>query len=203
MSPLRIGTILVALASLLAIAAAPPRDPQTLRPLTDFAKMKDQAARSRALFGEVARVIQGPRCLNCHPVSRQPLQGDDMHPHSPAVSLTKMSLALNCRTCHHDSNTDVFAGGIQSIPGDPKWMLAPASMAWVGKTPAEICRQIKDPARNGNRTLEQLHEHMAKDGLVGWAWHPGRGRPPSPGTQAQFGDLVGAWIASGAECPAG
>lgn len=203
MSPLRIGTVVVALGSLLAIAAAPSRDPQTLRPLSDFAGISDRAERSRAIYGEVARVIQGPRCLNCHPATRQPLQGDDMHPHSPPVSLTKMSLALNCRTCHHDNNTDVFAGHIQSIPGNPKWMLAPVEMAWVGKSSAEICRQIKDPARNGDRTLAQLHEHMAKDELVGWGWHPGRGRTPSPGTQAEFGELFGAWIASGAECPTG
>jgi hypothetical protein len=41
-------------------------------------------------------------------------------------------------------------------------------MAWEGKTPGEICRQIKDPARNGGRDLALLHEHVAKDDLVGW-----------------------------------
>lgn len=202
MSPVRFGALVIAVASLLAIAAAPSRDPQALRSAGDFAHMANPARRSLALFAEMTKVIQSPRCLNCHPVTRQPTQGDDMHPHSPPISLTGMSLAMNCRTCHHDHNTDVFAGRIQSIPGDPHWMLAPASMAWIGKSPGEICRQLKDPARNGDRTLDKLQEHMAKDGLVGWAWHPGRGRTPAPGTQEQFGELVAAWIASGAACPA-
>jgi len=36
---------------------------------------------------------------------------------------------------------------------------------------------------------------------VGWAWHPGEERSPAPGTQAQFGALIRAWISSGAHCP--
>ena len=42
---------------------------------------------------------------------------------------------------------------------------------------------------------------MAKDELVGWAWKPGVGREPAPGTQAAFGALVKAWAESGAACP--
>jgi len=56
-------------------------------------------------------------------------------------------------------------------------------MAWVGHTPHQICEQIKDPARNGKRTLAQLVEHSAHDPLVAWGWTPGWGRPPVPGTQ--------------------
>jgi len=74
-------------------------------------------------------------------------------------------------------------------------------MAWEGKSVSEICRQIKDPARNGGRTLALLHEHIAKDDLVAWAWTPGEGRMPAPGTQEQLGALIQAWIDSGAECP--
>jgi hypothetical protein len=74
-------------------------------------------------------------------------------------------------------------------------------MAWQGKA-SGICRQIKDPARNGGRSLALLLEHhMAKDDLVGWAWHPGPGRRPAPGTQEEFGAIIAAWIESGAECP--
>jgi hypothetical protein len=43
--------------------------------------------------------------------------------------------------------------------------------------------------------------HMNEDSLVGWAWAPGAGRTPAPGTQALFGGLVKAWAASGAFCP--
>jgi hypothetical protein len=76
-------------------------------------------------------------------------------------------------------------------------------MAWEGKTLAEICQQIKDPARNGNRKVEELVHHSGDDTLVGWAWAPGYGRQPAPGTQPQARTLVDAWVRSGAACPAG
>jgi hypothetical protein len=70
---------------------------------------------------------------------------------------------------------------IKSIPGDPKWALAPAEMAWQGKSLGAICAQIKDPARNGGKSLAELHHHMAEDHLVGWAWNPGDGPRPRAG----------------------
>jgi hypothetical protein len=74
-------------------------------------------------------------------------------------------------------------------------------MAWLGRTPSQICAQLKDSAQNGGRTLAQIKDHVAHDALVGWGWSPGAGRAPVPGTQAAFGDLVQAWSDSGAECP--
>jgi len=74
-------------------------------------------------------------------------------------------------------------------------------MAWQGKTAGQICAQVKDPARNGNRNLAQIVEHMSKDSLVGWAWAPGIGRQPAPGTQAELGALLEAWVSTGAACP--
>ena len=59
------------------------------------------------------------------------------------------------------------------VPGNPIWHLAPREMAWEGKTVGEICAQIKDPARNGGRSLASLVEHIGEDHLVGWAWAPG------------------------------
>ena len=79
--------------------------------------------------------------------------------------------------------------------------LAPREMAWENKALGEICEQLKDPERNGHRTLAELHEHMAEDDLVGWGWHPGAGRQPAPGTQQILGALVQAWIDTGAACP--
>jgi len=58
-----------------------------------------------------------------------------------------------------------------------------------------------DPARNGNRSVEALIEHIGEDHLVGWAWAPGYGRQPAPGTQKQAGALVEAWVKTRAECP--
>jgi hypothetical protein len=164
------------------------------------AAQSDTDARSAALFVEMGKVIQSPRCQNCHPVGQRPTQADDMHPHLPLVvrgADDQGAIAMRCATCHHAANFQP-AG----VPGAPKWHVAPVDMAWQGKSLGQICEQIKDPARNGKRTLAQLHEHMAFDPLVGWGWHPGGTRTPAPGTQKQFGDLVQAWIVSGAACPA-
>ena len=170
-----------------------------LKPVAEFESIQDKRKRSIALFQEAGKVIQSPRCLNCHPVTDRPRQGDDMHLHEPPVQRGAGGMGatgMRCFTCHGAANFDPGR-----IPGNPKWMLAPASMAWVGKSLGQICTQIKDPARNGGRSLDQIVEHMAHDELVGWGWHPGVGRTPAPGTQQEFGALIKAWTESGAYCP--
>src|SRR6478752_3677993 len=86
------------------------------------------------------------------------------------------------------------------VPGHASWHLAPASMAWQGKTLRPICEQVQDPERNGGMDTVKLIPHMGEDTLVGWAWRPGADRTPAPGTQAEFGALVKAWLESGAHC---
>ena len=164
-----------------------------------FATIADPAARSAAYFTELGKVLTSPRCTNCHPATDRPRQGDAKRPHQPPVyrGVDGMGLAsLRCSNCHGGANFDP-AG----MPGHPAWHLAPAEMAWEGRTVAQICQQIKDPARNGGRSLQDLFEHIGDDTLVGWAWHPGPGRTPAPGTQAEAKALVIAWIESGAACP--
>jgi len=183
----------------------PAQDAATqLRPVASFAAIADPALRSAALFVEASKVITHPRCMNCHPRTRRPTQGDDMHPHNPPMFAGQEghgTAGLPCATCHGPGNVRTLAAGIESVPGDPHWALAPASMAWQGRSVAQICAQIKDRKRNGNRTLAQIHHHMAEDHLVGWAWRPGEGRRPAPGTQAEFGKIIQAWIDTGAHCP--
>jgi hypothetical protein len=146
--------------------------------------------------------------MNCHPAGDHPLQGADRHIHQPVAFRGEANNGvpgLVCATCHSDRNFTLSIGeaSYQSIPGHPRWALAPLEMAWEGKSVGDICRQIKDPTRNGGRTLALLHEHIAKDDLVAWAWSPGAGRTPAPGTQEQLGILIQAWIETGAECPWG
>jgi len=177
-------------------AASPARE---LRPVTSFAGITNQRARSIALFEEMSKVLRHPRCMNCHPAGDHPTQTDAMRPHQPLVvrgTDGHGAPGLPCATCHHAANFDP-AG----IPGHADWRLAPASMAWQGRSAAQICAQIKDRARNGNRDLAELIRHLSEDSLVGWAWSPGLGRTPAPGTQAQFGDLAKAWVETGAQCP--
>lgn len=168
-----------------------------------FAGIGDERERAVELFIEMGKVLQHPRCVNCHPKGDRPLQGEDMALHQPPVFRGDggMGMAgMRCFTCHGDKNV-AYLGAAGSIPGHSVWHLAPASMAWEGKTLAEICAQLKDQNRNGGKTLAELHEHNARDGLVGWGWHPGPGREPAPGDQATFGALTKAWIDAGAHCP--
>jgi len=169
-----------------------------LAPVSSFDKITDKEKRAAALFQEAGKVIMSPRCLNCHPPDDHPRQGEAMRIHEPPVERGAGGMGatgMRCFTCHGQAN-------YERVPGNPKWMLAPIEMAWIGRSLGEICEQIKDPDRNGKRTLAQIGEHMGHDSLVGWAWRPGGGRTPAPGTQAQFGALIDAWIASGAACPA-
>lgn len=188
----------------LIMALGLPAAAEDLRAPADFESIADEAERSAALFEEMGKVITHPRCLNCHPKGG-PTQGDDMHPHQPPVIRGDADFGaagMTCNTCHGPKNFETTGvGGIESIPGHEPWSLAPVEMAWADSSLSDICKQIKDPERNGGRTLEDLHEHMAEDGLVGWAWEPGAGRTPAPGSQELFGQLTQAWIDTGAACP--
>ena len=177
-----------------------------LRPVSSFSGIPDQTERSRALFNEIAKVVTHPRCMNCHPAGDHPLQGNDQHRHVPAAPRGEGGAGvagLTCSACHTEKNFTLSGStaSYKSIPGHPRWQLAPVVMAWEGKSLRQICEQIKDPARNGGRTLALLHEHLAHDDLVAWGWAPGEGREPAPGDQKQLGELAQAWIDSGAQCP--
>jgi hypothetical protein len=177
-----------------------PDDPRALRDVEGFSSIRDRRERSIALFEEAGKVLQHPRCVNCHPAGDRPMQTDGMRPHIPLVVRGKDghgAPGLRCDTCHHAANFDAAR-----VPGHPLWHLAPLEMAWQGRTLGQICEQIKDPARNGGKDMNALLHHMAEDSLVGWGWAPGAGRTPAPGTQAQFGALLRAWADTGAHCPA-
>jgi cytochrome c5 len=193
--------VIVAAALLMSMTAdAVSDDPsERLASVESFASIGDTAARSAAIFTEVGKVLTHPRCLNCHPAGDRPRQGDTSRLHQPPVKRGPDGYglaAMRCPICHQQAN---FEPG--RMPGNPIWHLAPREMGWEGKTLGEICAQIKDPARNGGRTLEALIEHIGTDHLVGWAWAPGFGRRPAPGTQKEAGALVEAWVKTGAACP--
>jgi hypothetical protein len=183
-----------------AVSAAQPDPANSLKSVQSFASIADDKQRSLALFQEVGKVITPARCMNCHPAGDRPSQGDDRHPHMPLVVRGADdfgAIGMRCTTCHGPANFD--PGG---VPGNPVWHVAPIEMAWVGKTLGQICEQIKDPKRNGGKSMDELLHHMADDALVGWGWNPGVGREPAPGTQKEFGALFKAWIDTGAVCPA-
>ena len=188
------------------LSVAEDPTPAPLKPVSEFQSITDTTARSLALFAEAGKVIQHPRCVNCHPATDRPLQTIAMKPHQPPVFRGDGGMGLpgmTCNTCHGAENVKVVgqAETLKSIPGHPEWHLAPIEMAWEGKTLGAICTQIKDPARNGGKDMAELIDHMANDSLVGWGWHPGEGREPAPGTQREFGELIKAWADSGQVMP--
>lgn len=197
---------LLAAAGIFLTPSSRAEEDQALRPAVAFQAIADKEERSLALFQEAGKVIQHPRCMNCHPATDRPLQGDNMQPHQPPVFRGAGGMGppgMQCTACHGAENTAVVdqAETVRSVPGHPVWHLAPIEMAWEGKSLGEICRQIKDRARNGNKTMDEIVEHMTHDGLVGWGWNPGVGRQPAPGTQEEFGKIIQAWVDTGAACP--
>lgn len=175
-----------------------PAEIERLRSVSDFDGIADPASRSVAFFEEAGRVLEHPRCLNCHPRTDRPTQTDAMRPHTPWVTRGLDgggASTLRCSTCHQAEN--FVASG---VPGNPKWKLAPIEMAWQGQTLGNICRQLLDPTRS-HMTRDELLHHVMEDELVGWAWHPGGNRQPAPGTQQEFGSLIKAWLETGAVCP--
>jgi mono/diheme cytochrome c family protein len=163
---------------------------------------KPDASASRAAFQQVYRVLISPRCLNCHPAGDAPLQGDDSHVHIQNVKRGKNGhgvYGMQCDTCHQDTNLP----GAHMPPGNPKWALPPPEhkMVFEGISPAQLCKQIKDPKQNGGRSLEALFDHVAHDDLVGWGWDPGDGRTLPPLSRPETAAQMRTWIDGGAACP--
>jgi hypothetical protein len=158
--------------------------------------------RAREAFLSIIPVLKHPRCLNCHSTGDYPRQGDDGHTHAMNVrrgSDGHGKYGQKCSTCHQEYNV----AGLNMPPGAPNWHLPPPDMPmiWEGRTPGQICRQIKDPKQNGGKTIAQIVEHMTSDKLVLWGWEPGEGRTLPPMGHDEFSRKVVEWSRYGAACP--
>jgi hypothetical protein len=156
---------------------------------------------ANAAFESIVPVLRHPRCMNCHSGGDFPRQGDDGHPHAMDVRRGPAGhgvTAQKCDTCHQDHNL----AGPNMPPGAPDWHLPPPSlpMVWQGLSDRQLCELLKDRKQNGNRSVDQIVEHMGTP-LVLWGWQPGEGRTPIPVSQAQFAASVKEWAAQGAPCP--
>src|ERR1700683_5563530 len=118
---------------------------------------KQDTDASRAAFLQVYHVLTSPRCQNCHPAGDAPLQGDDSHVHVQNVKRGADGpgvYGMRCDTCHQVANLP----GEHMPPGNPKWGLPSPEhkMVFVGRSPAQLCAQIKDPKQNGGRAFDAL-----------------------------------------------
>lgn len=174
----------------------PPAVPEEKATAAEPAAVAAQTDESAAMFNDIAKVLQHPRCMNCHVSGKSPKQGDDQRVHMPPVErgADGRGAGLTCKTCHTDKNGPV-------APGAPDWHLAPMEMAWEGLSVSELCRAVADTAKNGGRDAKALALHLTEDPLVRWGWNPGGARKPVPIAQADFAKLVHAWVDAGARCP--
>jgi hypothetical protein len=178
----------VALVSVVAMARSEPA------PVT--------AAERAKAFADVARVLQSPRCRNCHPAGDRPLQGDVPRPHAMNISRASIDAGLRCSACHQTRNVEAI-GLFRGPPGAPNWGLPPREtpMVFEGKTVRALCEQLRDPTRNGERSLDDLLEHVSHDKLVLWGWSPGGKRTRPPLAHERFVAAFRTWVASGGACP--
>jgi hypothetical protein len=186
------------IASLLVAAAALSTTAPTLaQTVTD--------TEARRLFEPVRAVLQHPRCQNCHITGDAPLQYDEGRTHAQLVKRGPDghgSPGMQCGTCHQTGNPDP-ALGPSAPPGAPNWHLPPPQMKMVFKdvSAAQLCRTIKDPKQNGDRSLEQFVAHMDEDKLVLWGWAPGGNRQPVTPAHPEVMAAVKRWVSAGAPCP--
>lgn len=166
-----------------------------------------------AAWDGIHAVLTHPRCLNCHVGADDvPLWGTAQAPgriHGVAVNAGDSRIGaegLSCRACHQTSTRPNAVPHAAPHTG-MDWRLAPVEFQWTDRTSAEICAQMRDPARNGGRDAAGLIEHILHDaeliGFITWSFEPGAGRDPAPGSlQAHLEDMA-LWTAAGMPCPAG
>lgn len=159
-------------------------------------------------WARIYEVASHPRCSNCHvgatntPMWSGPSYGK-ARPHGMNINADDSRIgaeSLLCSTCHINraSANDVPHAAPQVAMA---WQLAPVEAEWFGKSSVQICTQLRDPERNGGRSLIELAEHLNHDLILHWAWSPGGGREPAPySLQDHINDIL-AWGVAGFPCP--
>jgi hypothetical protein len=205
--------------ALLSAVISPVIIAAALMALFDFGTMKVMAARlfeagpayaetapdpaaSAKAFLAAYPVFMHPRCVNCHPAGDAPLQGDEGRPHAMNVKRGPAGMgknAMQCSNCHPAANPV----GAHMPPGGPGWQLPPEDMPMIfeKRSPHDLCLQLKDPAKNGNRTPMETVEHVRTAPLVLWGWSPGDGRRLVPQPHDIFVKYMTEWAEKGAACP--
>lgn len=165
------------------------------------------AAKGLPEWEKIYAVFSHPRCAGCHVADDRPRWSDARYGGTRVHAFNVQrgsdgsgfgNPGLRCMTCHFSSNSNELHGP----PGAENWHLAPVEMAWFEESSAEICAQIKDPARNGGRSLQDVALHVRDDKLVAWGWAPGADREPAPGSAEETYVAIESWMAAGAPCPA-
>jgi hypothetical protein len=160
-----------------------------------------------AAWDRAYEVTSHPRCSNCHvgpenrPMWSGPAYGKTRQ-HGMNINAGESRIGaetIQCSTCH------AYREGVNEMPhGAPQvamnWRLPPVEAEWFGKSSDEICNQLRDPARNGGRTMIELAEHLNHDLILHWAWNPGGGRESAPYSLQEHIDDLLEWGVAGFPC---
>ena len=197
---------------LMASAAIAKEPVGTKRIINDFAPGSISLDEGLASWQKFYEVASHPRCANCHtggdnrPMWSGPSYGKT-RPHGMNVVAGESRIGAEsqpCATCHATlKGPDPNANAIPHAP--PKvamaWQLAPVQAEWFGKSSSYICNQLKDPSRNGGRSIREVAAHLDHDLILHWAWAPGGNRQPAPYSLQEAMDFLMKWAAAGAPCP--
>ncbi len=163
-------------------------------------------------WSRVYEVTSHPRCANCHtgpsdrPMWSGPSYGETRQ-HGMNIQAGESRIGaetLQCSTCHTTKRKD-WDNANGTPHAAPRvamgWQLAPVEADWFGRSTEEICAQLRDPDRNGGRTLIDLAEHLNHDLILHWAWSPGGGREPAPYSLQEHVNDILDWGVAGMPCP--
>lgn len=164
-------------------------------------------------WARIYEVASHPRCSNCHtgasdrPMWSGPSYGKTrVHGMNIRAGESRIGAEyIPCQTCHTTKSEDW--DNANAMPHTaPRvamfWQLAPVEADWFGRSSVQICEQLRDPARNGDRDMLALAEHLDHDLILHWAWNPGGGREPAPYSLQEHVNDILIWGVAGMPCPA-
>jgi len=163
-----------------------------------------------AAWSRIYEVTSHPRCSNCHTgASDRPMWSGPSYGKTRAHGMnirageSRMGVEyVPCATCHvTNQNTSSTNETPHTAPQvAAPWRLAPIEADWFGKSSDEVCMQLRDPERNGDRTMEDLAAHLDHDLILHWAWDPGGDREPAPyNLKDHISDIL-TWGSAGFPC---
>lgn len=196
-------------AILLSSAVAPLAETVSVVPPAQGSVTSQQALEA---WSRIYEVTSHPRCSNCHvgannrPMWSGPTYGKTRQ-HGMRINAGESRIGAEtivCSTCHTTKSEDWEKANVMPHTA-PRvtmdWQLAPVEAEWFGKTATEICNQLKDPARNGDRSFMDIADHLDHDVILHWAWNPGGGREPAPYSLQEHVNDVLTWGVGGMPCP--
>lgn len=203
-------TIAVLVCTFVATAAL-AAETVVIDPPTEGSVTAEQALEA---WSRIYEVTSHPRCSNCHvgadhrPMWSGPSFGDPRK-HGMNIRAGDSRIGAEtilCATCHTTKSED-WENANTTPHAAPRvateWQLPPVEFEWFGKSAVEICTQLRDPERNGDRTFMEIATHLDHDIILHWAWNPGGGREAAPYSLQEHVNDILIWGVGGMPCPSG